>query len=199
MSGRPAASRYRTARSEAAEGSYRERVVYSLTDGCNAALRTDDWKLLIRDEDPRVDWGPVQAAGGVGLPEAVELTVFLEAHHLERAALPDCSAERATIAQGDGHHGHKQAPATGGIKPGDARSGLYVELFDLAADPRESVNLALERPDKAVPMATALLDWLDTRRQVAARTPGEAMPPEAVKALQDQGYWGFVQPARDAP
>jgi hypothetical protein len=176
-----------------AEGRVPDRPVFSLTDGCNASLRTNGWKLLVRDDDPRVDWHGLVEAGGVEAPERVDLRTFLDAHTVTDLTLPSC-ADDPTVRRNAG----AQPMATGGITASSVRSGLYVELFDLAADPRESVNLARQRPEVAVPLVRDLLVWLAARRAAGDAAAREPLTDAQVRRLREQGYWGFVQPPPDA-
>lgn len=166
------------------------RDVYSLTDGCNASLRSDGFKLVVRDDDPRVDPRPLVEAGGVDTIRKVELPAFLASVGLGGLPLPDCSTEAARLGA-VGLAPAETAPA-GGVTRDPARGGSYVELFDLAADPRESVNLVDRRPDRAVPLTRALLGWLAARRDAARGGTRVPVTPEQAAALRAQGYWGFV-------
>lgn len=167
-------------------GDYRARPVRSLTDGCNASLRKDGWKLILATEDPRMDRGPLLRLGGV---QVVPRVPFLAPEGLP---VPDCNGEDAAAAQaglGDGGR-----IASSGIGRGGFRGGLVVELFDLAADPRETRNLALERPELAHALSVELLGWLAARRAAGRGGMAGASSPEVEAALKEQGYWQLVQP-----
>ena len=70
---------------------------------------------------------------------------------------------------------------------------VCLELYDTKSDPRELTNIAVEKPETVAKLLKPLLETLDQR--VAAGKVGvkEAMTPEQVARLKEQGYWGFVK------
>jgi arylsulfatase A-like enzyme len=66
-------------------------------------------------------------------------------------------------------------------------------LFDLAADPGETADLAGRRPEEAAALGARLDAWLAEREAEARTGRREPVTPALQQALQERGYWGVVQ------
>ena len=166
----------------AAEGApaYEERAAFGMSDGCHVSWRTREWKLILRDGRMREDrsW---YAAGGENNVR-VSLADFARTHLPADPPLPDCSdpVRRPRDLMGI------VAP----FSPSPAET--LVELYDIAADPREQTNLVQRRPDVASALMAPLLARVAERRSAVAGAPAEPLAPAQVRAIRDQGYWGFI-------
>ena len=82
------------------------------------------------------------------------------------------------------HYGNQGGAPSGAIRSGDLKLIEWfedgrLELFDLAADPGESVDLAAERPDDVRRLAAALAGWRLGIDAVMPRSNPEHEPPAA--------------------
>lgn len=160
---------------------YVERPVYSLTDACHLSLRADGHKLILRDGRPRADrnWMPAGDAAGVKIP----LPDFVARHGASDVALPDCSGDAASRAN---------VKAPGSPLAGATPSDTLIELYDLAQDPDEQHNVAEDEPERALAMLRVLLATKAGQSQTMAGAPRDALGPDEIRKMREQGYWGFV-------
>ncbi len=165
------------------EATYVERPVFSLTDACHMALRADGHKLILRDGRQRQDrnWMPAGDADGLKIP----LPDFVANHGPADVALPDCAGDATGLAN---VKLHGDAPT--GASPEDT----LIELYDLVHDPDETRNIALQDPSRAVGMLRVLLATRAGQSQTMAGAPREALGPDEIRKMREQGYWGFVSP-----
>lgn len=64
------------------------------------------------------------------------------------------------------------------------------ELYDVAADPGEAVNLAASRPEKTAELAAKLRDWAEASRSLGREAPSKrVMPDEVMEKAKQHGYW----------
>jgi arylsulfatase A-like enzyme len=160
---------------------YAERPVYGLSDACHLVLRADGHALVLRDGRDRPDrnWMPPGDSRGVKL----SLADFATRHGVTDVELPDCSKQLASAA----NLKHR----TGDLR-GASSAEISVELYDLAHDPDEKVNIAEEEPERAVALLRALLAIRSGQSAALAGVPREEISPEQLQKLREQGYWGFV-------
>jgi len=74
----------------------------------------------------------------------------------------------------------------------------HYELYDLVADPGETVDLYPQQADTVSSMVAQLGAWLSQRRP----SPGEHVPQVGERerrALQERGYWDLAGPSSDLP
>lgn len=71
------------------------------------------------------------------------------------------------------------------------RSGAWIELYDLEADPDELVDLAAERPELASELDARLGAWVEPRYAERGQPPS-AMDGDLERALKERGYWETV-------
>jgi arylsulfatase A-like enzyme len=69
------------------------------------------------------------------------------------------------------------------------RDGARYALFDLAADPGETRDLAADRPDQVYAMAQRLLEWRRSVKPADGGTPRSKLSPEMKRKLKEAGYW----------
>jgi len=102
-------------------------------------------------------------ASGQATPRRVYSETFFPRHHFGWSELLSVSEERFRFIR---------APRG--------------ELYDTSEDPRETRNLASERPDAVIAMSA----WLEREVGTQAAAPPEAVPAETREALQALGYVG---------
>ena len=153
---------------DSASKTYEERPAFSLTDRCNASWRTSSTKLVVRQSGGTREWYPLGGDNQV----YVSLAAFAAEHGLTGLPMPSCA----------------YPGADGGTGP----ESIFLELFDLKADPGERKNLISERADEAAPMLTLLLNTLEERRLSVLGTVGDPISAKQVQGMRQQGYWGFV-------
>lgn len=158
-----------------AEGGYVARPVFSMSDTCHVSWRQDGWKLILRDSQtpPRV-WYTLDTTS----PKALSLGAFVRDHPLGDLPMPNCTSVYVTP---DGS-AHTETPA----------DAVYLQLFDLTADPGEQDNVAVGHPDIVARMLRPMLTTLAERVQAGEGGVHEAMSADQVAQLKAQGYWGFV-------
>ncbi|MFT4978740.1 MAG: choline-sulfatase [Myxococcota bacterium] len=160
-----------------------ERPIFSLTNRTNASLRSQGFKLVMRDMvDERVTtqggglrWRPAMAASN----EAV-----LDILDAARGETPS-DQERYAAA---GLQTAQQAAPTGGIRPERVAEQRMMELYELATDPSELDNVLDAHPARGAAMAEALGQWLGQREADRPRVVTD----DQRSLLQDAGYWGMV-------
>ncbi len=158
-----------------AEGGYVARPVFSLSDTCHISWRDGDSKLILRDSLAGTrDWYPLDTTSS----RAVTLASVIATQALTDLPTPDCT----TVT-----------PAPGQPASQTPLELVYLELYDTKNDPGELTNIAVEQPETVARLLKPLLQTLEQR--VAAGKGGvqEAMTPEQVARLKEQGYWGFVK------
>lgn len=158
-----------------AEGGYAARPVFSMSDTCHVSWRQDGYKLILRDSGtPTRVWYTLDTTS----PKALSLGTFVRDRGLSDLPLPNCTSVYVTP---DGSP-HTQTPA----------DAVFLQLFDLKADPGEQDNVAVDHPDVVARLLKPMLTTLAER--VAAGEGGvhEAMSDDQVAQLKAQGYWGFV-------
>ena len=74
---------------------------------------------------------------------------------------------------------------------GSMRSGSWMELYDLQADPAELVDLSTGLPELASELEGRLLAW-QAERYIRSDEPLEPMDPALEAALKERGYWDAV-------
>lgn len=167
----------------AASEPYEERPVFSLSEPCHISLRTRTHKLILRDRRPRP--GRMWREAGGGNAVRITLRTFATDQGITGVPLADCST---MTVQAEG-----TLPAGWGPSPDD----LVLELYDLAADPTEQTNVVAEQPAVAADLLVPLLHTLASRRDAQVGAVREAMTPEQIRTLKENGYWGLVQPGAD--
>jgi arylsulfatase A-like enzyme len=168
-----------------------DRPILSMSNGCNISLRAGTWKLLIRDTPPasRVDG----LSAWSKLPQPSSLEDFLFRARLTELPRPSCRTEVLSAA---GKQVKGLEAEAGAVDPHRQAGLLSLELYDLAQDPSETLNLIQRRAHRAraKQMLTVLLGWAHERSQAR---PGASMSlsPEQERALKQGGYWRLVKPA----
>ena len=71
--------------------------------------------------------------------------------------------------------------------------GVHYELYDLQADPGETVDLFEQQREEAQDMLRALESWLEGRRPAADDAPPPISERER-RTLQERGYWDLGSP-----
>jgi hypothetical protein len=174
------------------DGAYASRPVLSYTNACNASIRTERHKLLIREYD-EVYLELMRRWNGDAVSEPVAPDQWIETVGLDDMALPgmvaaDGMMERFGFAQPTGQLGF------GGVTGHDGCTQLTVELYDLAADPGELHNLALERHDLGFELGAVLLTWMRTRELDQAEFSRVEISEYQRRIMQERGYWELVAP-----
>jgi arylsulfatase A-like enzyme len=162
------------------EGSpYQVRPVFSMSYECAASLRTAQYKLIVRDRRSR---------RAIELPSAPKtaqqlLLDFIATHGLEKPS--ECSINQPKS-------GEKLETPT-------SLKEMLIELYALSEDPDEQRDLIREQPAVALEMLPVLLKMMERQREAGAAAPKNALRPEQVEQIKEQGYWGLVEDATPLP
>ncbi len=164
------------------------RDVYAYVNGCNAALRTERYKFVLR-EDNDIYLG-LLASQGVSL-ERTSPKEWLQRLSLQDEQLPALKSDAEFM---------RSLGFQGGISPHGGVTGFTdcrraaVELFDLQQDPGELRDLVLERPEISAELGLRLFRWLAARS--ADQQPMSELPvsDENRRLMQERGYWELVDP-----
>jgi hypothetical protein len=167
-----------------------DRPILSMSNGCNISLRSGTWKLLIRDTPPasRVDG----LSAWSELPQPAPLEDFLFRARLTELPRPSCRTE---VLSAVGTQLKGVETEAGAVDPHRQAGVLNLELYDLAQDPSETLNLIQRRAhrSRAKQMLTVLLSWARERSQARPGAP-MALSPAQERALKQGGYWRLIKP-----
>lgn len=166
------------------------RPVWSYTNGCNASVRADGFKLMIREyDDLYLDLA--RRWYGRGEDHVVPLQAWMDGLAAEPLPPPRMEGDNDLMRT----FGFVGTPSGfGGVTGFAGCRQLTVELYDLTADPDEHVNLAMVRPDVSRALGVPLLRWMEERR--SGQGGDRMMSPLSDaqrKMMQERGYWKLVE------